>query len=124
MFLIFPLVSGRAPSKLTLNLLKNQGFTDSAPPPAKSAHNVTVPGAAAAWVDTVEMFGSNKVHALHYNSTYAYDICNICITIIISSLRKLAGQLLSRCSTVVSGCTVGIKMRLVGRLTDCCELSG
>ena len=27
----------------------------------KSVHNVTVPGAAAAWVDTLEKFGSNKV---------------------------------------------------------------
>ena len=73
---IMLLYSGRAPSKLTLELLKSQGFTDSTPPSALSAHNVTVPGAAAAWVDTVEMFGSKKVHTVQ---SYNYEFAEICM---------------------------------------------
>ncbi|MHA2357262.1 MAG: gamma-glutamyltransferase [Candidatus Heimdallarchaeaceae archaeon] len=48
--------SGRAPSELNLDLLAEQGITGSLPP--LSVHTVTVPGAAAGWVDTVERFGS------------------------------------------------------------------
>lgn len=54
--------SGRAPSKLTLDLLSQQGYTTHKPFPAQAhGHAVTVPGAPAAWVDTVEKFGSGKV---------------------------------------------------------------
>ncbi len=46
---------------LTLEHLKKDGYSSSSPPPVRHAHNVTVPGAAAGWVDTVERFGSKKV---------------------------------------------------------------
>jgi gamma-glutamyltranspeptidase/glutathione hydrolase len=48
--------SGRAPSGLSLNYLKNIGISEELP--IFSVHTVTVPGAAAGWVDTVERFGT------------------------------------------------------------------
>ncbi|MHA1865212.1 MAG: gamma-glutamyltransferase [Candidatus Heimdallarchaeaceae archaeon] len=48
--------SGRAPSSLTLEFLQEQGIKDNLPP--FSVHTVTVPGAAAGWVDTVEKYGT------------------------------------------------------------------
>lgn len=54
--------SGRCPAALSLGLLKQQGFDEENPLPPEHAHNVTVPGAAAAWVDTVSLFGSKKVN--------------------------------------------------------------
>jgi len=48
--------SGRAPSELNLDILAEQGITDTLPP--LSIHTITVPGAAAGWVDTVEKFGT------------------------------------------------------------------
>ncbi|XP_021347302.1 uncharacterized protein LOC110446456 isoform X2 [Mizuhopecten yessoensis] len=53
--------SGRAPSGLTLDLLNKQGFNSTCPFPVQHGHAVTIPGAAAAWVDTVERFGSGKL---------------------------------------------------------------
>lgn len=53
--------SGRAPAKLSLNVLARDGFSETNPPPPTHAHNITVPGAAAGWVDTVETFGNGKV---------------------------------------------------------------
>ncbi|XP_069831481.1 glutathione hydrolase-like YwrD proenzyme [Dendropsophus ebraccatus] len=53
--------SGRCPSALNLELLKQQGFDEENPLPPTHAHNVTVPGAAAAWDDTVSLFGSKKM---------------------------------------------------------------
>lgn len=55
--------SGRAPSSLTLDLLKSKGVVKPGDNhlPCNSSHSVTVPGAAAAWCDTVEQFGSRKV---------------------------------------------------------------
>ncbi|KAM9316479.1 transmembrane 4 L6 family member 1 [Gastrophryne carolinensis] len=53
--------SGRAPRSLSLQLLKQQGFDEENPPPILHAHNITVPGAAAGWVDTVDLFGSKKL---------------------------------------------------------------
>ncbi|XP_019615061.1 PREDICTED: uncharacterized protein LOC109462864 [Branchiostoma belcheri] len=53
--------SGRAPARLSLDLLHSQGHSAECPPPPFHAHNVTVPGAAAGWVDTIEHFGSKKV---------------------------------------------------------------
>ena len=47
--------SGRAPSDLNLEFLSKQGITGSLPP--LSVHTITVPGAAAGWVDTVKKFG-------------------------------------------------------------------
>ncbi|MCE7743082.1 MAG: gamma-glutamyltransferase [Candidatus Heimdallarchaeota archaeon] len=51
--------SGRSPSELNLDVLKNQGITGSLPP--LSIHTITVPGAAAGWADTIEKFGTMKL---------------------------------------------------------------
>src|SRR5690349_6121529 len=48
--------SGRAPAALTLERLKQDGFTDELPP--FHAHTVTVPGACAGWFDLIEQHGS------------------------------------------------------------------
>ena len=48
--------SGRAPSALSLEYLAEQAITKQMPP--TSIHTVTVPGAAAGWVDTIEKFGT------------------------------------------------------------------
>jgi gamma-glutamyltranspeptidase/glutathione hydrolase len=54
--------SGRAPQKLSLELLASQGYSAvDTPLPVKHAHTVTVPGAAAGWVDTVQSMGSGKL---------------------------------------------------------------
>jgi len=52
--------SGRAPSALNIEYLSEHGITGSLPP--ESPHTVTVPGAAAGWVDTIEHFGSMAMH--------------------------------------------------------------
>jgi len=53
--------SGRSPAGLTLKYAKETlGFTGSEIP-ARDLNSVTVPGAAAAWVDTVEKLGSGTV---------------------------------------------------------------
>lgn len=52
--------SGRAPAALTLDYLRSEGFGEGSglkPLPLFHPHTVTVPGAAAAWADTVETFG-------------------------------------------------------------------
>ncbi len=48
--------SGRAPSALTLERLKTDGFASSIHP--FHAHTVTVPGACAGWFDLIEKHGS------------------------------------------------------------------
>ncbi len=48
--------SGRAPSEINLEKLAELGITESLPP--LSVHTVTIPGAAAGWVDTIEKFGT------------------------------------------------------------------
>jgi gamma-glutamyltranspeptidase / glutathione hydrolase len=57
--------SGRSPAASSLAQLRaDLGVPDSAadaPIPTTSVHAVTVPGAAAGWVDCVEKFGSGKV---------------------------------------------------------------
>jgi gamma-glutamyltranspeptidase len=53
-------LSGRAPAALTLTRINNDGFDENNPIPRQHGHAVTVPGAAAAWVDTIEKFGSGK----------------------------------------------------------------
>lgn len=64
--------SGRCPQNLSLEVISSKGFSVDNPVPARHAHNVTVPGAAAGWVDTIEKFGSGKVckqnvvHAIYY----------------------------------------------------------
>lgn len=56
--------SGRAPAKNTLDIIrKDLGVKDgeTGKIPMSSVHSVTVPGAAAGWVDCVERFGSGKL---------------------------------------------------------------
>jgi len=53
--------SGRAPGGLTLDLLYGEGYSVDNMFPVNHGHGVTVPGAAAAWCDTVEKFGSGRV---------------------------------------------------------------
>jgi len=48
--------SGRAPSALTLDRLKKDGFSTELPP--FHAHTVTVPGACAGWFDLIAKHGS------------------------------------------------------------------
>src|SRR5215216_732262 len=48
--------SGRAPSSLTLDRLKKDGFSTALPP--FHAHTVTVPGACAGWFDLIKKHGS------------------------------------------------------------------
>ncbi|SJX62603.1 related to lincomycin-condensing protein lmbA [Sporisorium reilianum f. sp. reilianum] len=52
--------SGRAPQAMTLDVLRSKGV-DGVEIPGNSIHSVTVPGAAAAWVDAVEKLGSGKL---------------------------------------------------------------
>ena len=51
--------SGRAPKGLTIDFLREQGIEGKLPP--YSPHTVTVPGAAAAWIDTLEKFGTMEL---------------------------------------------------------------
>lgn len=56
--------SGRSGAKCTLEAIRKAlGFTDGEARkiPMTSVHSVTVPGAPAGWVDTVENFGSGKL---------------------------------------------------------------
>jgi gamma-glutamyltranspeptidase/glutathione hydrolase len=56
--------SGRAAMKSTLDATrKDLGLKDGevADIPLNSVHAVTIPGAAAGWVDTIERFGSGKL---------------------------------------------------------------
>ena len=48
--------SGRAPARLTLDLLREQGFGRALPP--LHAHNVTVPAACAGWCDLIDRHGT------------------------------------------------------------------
>src|SRR5215216_4160696 len=50
--------SGRAPAALTLDRLKNEGFSGPRGVPSFHAHTVTVPGACAGWFDLIEKHGS------------------------------------------------------------------
>ncbi|KAI8337903.1 putative lincomycin-condensing protein lmbA [Chlamydoabsidia padenii] len=53
--------SGRTPAGLTLDLIRHQGIQGQSLP-TKSIHAITVPGAAAAWVDCVNWFGSGNLN--------------------------------------------------------------
>lgn len=56
--------SGRAGAKCTLETIRNSlnlKEGEGGNTPLDSVHSVTVPGAAAGWVDTVERFGSGKL---------------------------------------------------------------
>eukprot|EP00123_Amoebidium_parasiticum_P018573 comp24246_c0_seq1/m.44859 comp24246_c0_seq1/g.44859 ORF comp24246_c0_seq1/g.44859 comp24246_c0_seq1/m.44859 type:complete len:558 (-) comp24246_c0_seq1:93-1766(-) len=52
--------SGRAPAALTIEHLRAKGYTGNELPKF-DVNTVTVPGAAAGWVDTVENFGSGSL---------------------------------------------------------------
>ena len=52
--------SGHSPAKLTLDYVRSRGITGRKIP-LTDLNSVTVPGAAAAWVDTVEKFGSGNL---------------------------------------------------------------
>ncbi|TEB39027.1 gamma-glutamyltranspeptidase [Coprinellus micaceus] len=52
--------SGRAPMNLTLDYLRQRGISGTSIP-LTDLNSVTVPGAAAAWIDTIEHLGSGKV---------------------------------------------------------------
>lgn len=54
--------SGRAPADLSLEFLSERGIINSLPP--LSVHSITVPGAAAGWVDTTEKFGSMELKTI------------------------------------------------------------
>ena len=56
--------SGRSPSEISLEAVEHLGFSRVQPIPVTHGLNVTVPGAAAGWVDTVTQFGSGKVSCL------------------------------------------------------------
>ncbi|XP_052820033.1 glutathione hydrolase-like YwrD proenzyme [Mya arenaria] len=53
--------SGRAPGKLSLEVLHKEGYNVDNPLPVNHGHSVTVPGSAAAWCATIEKFGSGKL---------------------------------------------------------------
>lgn len=53
--------SDRTPAALTIEHIRNNDNIKGQALPSDSIHAVTVPGAAAAWVDTVSTFGSGKV---------------------------------------------------------------
>ena len=61
---VYFLFSGRCPSALSIDVLNGQGYTTDNLFPTNHGHAVSVPGAAAAWVDTVETFGSGKVYMI------------------------------------------------------------
>jgi gamma-glutamyltranspeptidase / glutathione hydrolase len=52
--------SGRSPKNLTIDHLRSRGV-DGNKIPFTDLNSVTVPGCAAAWVDTVDKFGSGKL---------------------------------------------------------------
>jgi len=63
--------SGRAPQAASIEHLAKEGITDEIP--LRSVHAVTVPGAAQAWYDLLEKFGTMTLkdvlpHAIHYAS--------------------------------------------------------
>lgn len=53
--------SGRAPGALSLDHIQKAAFHENGSLPHHHALNVTVPGAAAGWIDTLEKFGSKKL---------------------------------------------------------------
>lgn len=63
----FDYFSGKSPSQLTLEYLKNKGISREQGHiriPSDSPDSVTVPGAASGWIDVVEHFGGGKVKIL------------------------------------------------------------
>ncbi|KAJ6649889.1 Glutathione hydrolase-like YwrD proenzyme [Pseudolycoriella hygida] len=53
--------SGRCPLNQSIATFENLGYSEENRPPTTHPLFITVPGAAAAWVDAVELFGSQKL---------------------------------------------------------------
>ena len=55
--------SGRSPANTSLEQIKHdlKKCAEEGRNPLTSVHNVTVPGAAAGWIDTIEKFGSGNL---------------------------------------------------------------
>ncbi len=53
--------SGRSPKNTTLEQVRKELGITSGKIPTRSPLSVTVPGAPAGWVDTIEKFGSGKL---------------------------------------------------------------
>lgn len=79
--LYFALFSGRSPHRLSLELLKkNYGISKDDGQmslPFDSIHCITVPGAAAGWVDCIEKFGSQKVKNCYIKLNYIFALLQI-----------------------------------------------
>ena len=53
--------SGRSPAALTLDAVRKELGAEATELPALHAHSITVPGAAAAWADSVDRWGSGAL---------------------------------------------------------------
>ncbi|OXA58616.1 putative gamma-glutamyltransferase YwrD [Folsomia candida] len=53
--------SGRCPSGVSISTFEDRGFSEQNRPPSVNPLFITVPGAAATWVDTIELFGSGNL---------------------------------------------------------------
>ena len=70
--------SGRSPSALTLESVKAAGYDKDKPLPITHGNCVTVPGAAATWVDLIKKFGSGKVaYKIHHCSNAVWATCRL-----------------------------------------------
>ena len=67
--------SGRSPAALTLEMIHDAGYDVNNSLPRDHGHCVTVPGAAAAWCDTVEAFGGKKVEEALQHSLKKKHYC-------------------------------------------------
>ncbi|CAG7830614.1 unnamed protein product [Allacma fusca] len=56
--------SGRCPSGLSIDKLEELGYSEENRPVSSSPLWITVPGAPATWVETIEKLGSGKLHLL------------------------------------------------------------
>ncbi|XP_077868973.1 glutathione hydrolase-like YwrD proenzyme [Saccoglossus kowalevskii] len=72
--------SGRSPRDMSLEMLNTRGYNADNPIPVQGALAVTVPGAAAGWLDTIEKFGSKKVSIRFNNVQIPTLSLNISIT--------------------------------------------
>lgn len=70
--------TGRSPSKLNIDFLKEELDVDPFPTrlPFESVHTVTVPGAIAGWMDALEKYGSGRV-TLQQILQPAIDLCEL-----------------------------------------------
>lgn len=59
---------------MDLDLLENLGFNQKNPWPSNHSLTVTVPGTAAAWVDTINTFGSGQVCCIEVYTVFNTDV--------------------------------------------------